>query len=358
MKNKNIEYPPGNSKPARRLRRKAVTDLGGYTIRSRKDLSKFIRSCDELNLSVMKCLCTRAYEKKSSVLHKSGSPIVKKIDWILAAHDVSVPAALYIFVHRIECLPLCHCGEKVEFLSLRNGFREFCSSKCMFVYNEVQDRRKQTNLVRLGVTVPAKSSRVKRKMRKTCLERYGVEYSLQSEMVREKGRKTLLDETGYSISTQNPATKAKSIQTCLERYGTEHPMQDPSVAARVRKAMYERKSILVQGSFIEGLQGYEPQAIEHLVNDKGYSIHDVVVHPRKVFFWKDISGKPHAYHPDLKIRGKKHFIEVKSEYTLKIADGARQANKLKRAAVIAEGYKFSFLVIKPGSEPVWITKNA
>lgn len=156
-------------------------------------------------------------------------------------------------------------------------------------------------------------------------------------------------------TVQDPEIQKRISQTNRERIGVDRPAQNHAIHAKIVSSSNRSKSFEIQGRCFTGLQGYEPQAIRHLVEDLGYNPRDIINHPSKTFEWEDRHSKVRYYHPDFKIRGEKYIIEVKSEWTLRGRAGSWRVNKAKRDAVLKAGYIFSFLIIRERKPPVWRT---
>ena len=92
---------------------------------------------------------------------------------------------------------------------------------------------------------------------------------------------------------------------------------------------------------IVGVQGYEPFAIDYLLEN--YSEDRIMIYtfdkPRIVY--KTDDGKNHYYFPDLYILDENLIIEVKSLYTY---NKNIPRNILKRQACLDAGYNFKFMI--------------
>ena len=79
--------------------------------------------------------------------------------------------------------------------------------------------RKQTNLLRYGVTNPSKSEEIKKKKELTCLEHFGVTNSMKTPEIVNKLKQTNLKRYGVDNYSKSKMFKEKYEQTCLEKYG-------------------------------------------------------------------------------------------------------------------------------------------
>lgn len=111
----------------------------------------------------------------------------------------------------------------------------------------------------------------------------------------------------------------------------------------------KHKTMMLNGKEIT-VQGYEPQAIEYLVNVVHVKPKDIEVArvPRVKFPWK---GRNRWYYPDAMVRDE-IVIEVKSTMTLGLggwwgkAEPPFEKNKAKHRAVNALGLKFKLIVVE------------
>jgi hypothetical protein len=95
----------------------------------------------------------------------------------------------------------CYCGNKVEFLGFKKGFRKYCSKKCMANSKDVINKRSSTYIKKYGGFPFDDSSVLKDKTLKTNLEKYGVEYPNQNESIKLKQRKTMIQRYGVEHNT-------------------------------------------------------------------------------------------------------------------------------------------------------------
>ena len=100
------------------------------------------------------------------------------------------------------------------------------------------------------------------------------------------------------------------------------------------------------------VQGWEFQAFVWLVENKGLRAEDILTESTsKVPVFKYKFGRRNRnYYPDMFIPKLNRIVEVKSNYTLGLNGGRREArnwkqNQAKAKAVLAEGYKFTLLLM-------------
>ena len=113
-------------------------------------------------------------------------------------------------------LGFCHnknCNNPCNFDDLKNGYYEYCSSKCLLSSDEHKEKVKQTCLERYGSTNVLGCEEIKQTIRQTKIEKYG---GMCSKEIADKAMQTKIEKYG-GIFTQDMIEKSK--QTKLERYG-------------------------------------------------------------------------------------------------------------------------------------------
>ena len=173
---------------------------------------------------------------------------LKNLDYSHLPVDINYPRQIvWHLANNIIDIPKCQnekCSNKVKWNNQMKEYRTFCSNKCHNSSIRTKTKKKQTNLQRYGVEVPAKSDIIKEKMKQTNINRYGVEHTLQvpeirqqikqtnkerygvenpmqAEIIKRKGQKTKFRKYG-NVTYNN---REKVIQTSIDRYSTLHPNQ-------------------------------------------------------------------------------------------------------------------------------------
>lgn len=137
-------------------------------------------------------------------------------------HCLKWTERLYWFYHNLKEYPKCPvCGKPTNFINLKNGYREFCSTKCMNSCKDIQERKKQTSLKNWGTESPMKSNKVQEKLKNSVREKYGVDNPFQMDDFKEKRKKTCLEKYGAEHHLQNPEIMNKQISTNIKKYGVE-----------------------------------------------------------------------------------------------------------------------------------------
>lgn len=154
--------------------------------------------------------------------------------------DITFAEKLYWYFNNITSTPTCPiCGGRLPFLNSKQGYRQYCSSKCQGKSPETLAKRKQTNLKKFGTTNPMKSQAIKDKMIENNLKKYGVRNSYQREDVKEKIKQTCLERYGFDHHMKSEEVREKSKHTLYQRYDVQHNSQIPLVIESKRSHISE-----------------------------------------------------------------------------------------------------------------------
>ncbi len=91
------------------------------------------------------------------------------------------------------------CGKDTRFLSLKEGYRRFCSCKCS--NNSIE---------------------VKEKQKISCFKNSGYEHPLKNPVTKQKQQETNFRKTGYLHALQNPKSIEKQKETTLRNNNGIH----------------------------------------------------------------------------------------------------------------------------------------
>jgi hypothetical protein len=109
---------------------------------------------------------------------------------------------IYCFVHQMNELPKCLCGNPVRFISITQGYREFCSKTCNYAKQVATRRRVESMKANGGV-------------------------GLSNPKSKQKAQQTLFDTYGISNAFCSPNANEKRTN--------QNPMQDPTVILSIRQ---------------------------------------------------------------------------------------------------------------------------
>lgn len=125
-------------------------------------------------------------------------------------------------LNNVTDIPLCCCGKPLSWNSDTRNYRQFCSKKCTAIYS--QDKIKETNLRKYGVSHFSKTPEFIEKMRETSIKKYGVEFYTQTNEYKESAAKTNQSKYGTTYPAQSELIKKKTSDRFVEKYGVENPM--------------------------------------------------------------------------------------------------------------------------------------
>jgi hypothetical protein len=201
---------------------------------------------------------------------------------------------------------------------------------------------KKTMIEKYGVEHPIKNPLIKSKIENTCLKKYGHKYGIYNQEVQNKIRQTTYNKYGVKYASQNKEIKEKIIETSYKNWGVKHPMQNPEIFEKSCKNCYKSKIYKLPSGKILKCQGYEPFALNDLINSC-INENDIINERTKVpeIWFFDKNNIEHRYYVDIYIPSQNKCIEVKSIYTYKKEE---QNNILKQEAAKKLGYDFEFWI--------------
>jgi hypothetical protein len=145
----------------------------------------------------------------------------------------------------------------------------------------------------------------------------------------------------------------KCRDTCLERYGVDNVSKDPAIFEKIMRSVYRRKEYTLPNGRVIALQGYEPQAIDYLLDQIEDKFLQRKIEADEFRFGKDVpsfdytdeEGVERVYHPDFAIGDM--IIEVKGDWTL---HSQKEKNIRKFQAVNERGYRLRLLLLYENGE--------
>jgi hypothetical protein len=236
-------------------------------------------------------------------------------------------------------------------------FKEKCKKTCLKNFGvehslqsqEVKEKCKLTCLKNYGVEHPAQSHKIKEKIKTTCLEKYGVDCPFQSHEIKEKIKITCLEKYGVENPSQSNEVKEKRKITCLKNYGVEYPQQNSEISEKTSKASYSRKDYTFPSGKIIQVQGYEPYALDELINTINEDEMKTGAVNVPEIWYNDEKGKEHRYYVDIYIPSQNRCIEVKSTWT---AEKKKDNIFKKQQAVKDSGYNCEIWIYNSKGEKV------
>ena len=158
-------------------------------------------------------------------------------------------------------------------------------------------------------------------------KKYGTEYPFQSEKYREHFKKI-----------------------CMEKYGVENPQQNPEIAEKSSKNSYRKKSYVFPSGKEILCQGYEPFALDKLINEDNICEEDIVTGCKNVpEIWYNDNNKKRRHYVDIFIQSQNRCIEIKSTWT---AEKKKDNIYLKQNAGKELGYSYEIWIYNKKKEVV------
>lgn len=203
------------------------------------------------------------------------------------------------------------------------------------------DRRRKTNMKKYDVPYIIQCPKLKQKMKDDCMKKYGVEYATKVPEIKQKIMNTNKKNHGgkhnFSIQTKELRREnyEKTKKTLMDKYGVTHNMQHPPFLKKQQSTAFSTKSFTFPSGRVEQVQGYEPFALNYLL-DCGYDEDDIIVGcedvPKIRYTFED---KNRVYYPDVYLKSDNTLVEIKSPYTMALEPEKIEA---KIQASILEGY--------------------
>jgi len=250
---------------------------------------------------------------------------------------------------KITCMKNYGVEHPSQSQSIKDKKKQTCITKYGVEHHleSLDIRRKitETNLERYGAEMPFANEQVKQKIKETNLEKYGTEHPTQSEEIIEKRKKVWVEKYGVENPMHLQLFVDKGKMTNLERYGVENPMQCPEIFQKCqssnRSSKYKLKDYAMPSGEIIRVQGYEPQALDILL--ESYNEDEIVVKDNETpDIWYMLDGVKHRYYPDIYIPKDNLIIEVKSQYTY---EANLKKNLAKQQGCLDLGYNFRFMIL-------------
>ncbi len=207
---------------------------------------------------------------------------------------------------------------------------------------QAQEKRKNTCLEKYGTESAFQSKQVHEKYEKTCMEKYGVINPSKLQSVKDKKVVTCLIKNGVTNPSKSQDIQDKKVATCISKYGTNNAVQNPEILEKILKSRYQFKKFIFPDGIEIKVQGYEPWALQELV-DEGFNSQDIVTDKRFVpeIWYIDKNNKKSRYFVDIFIPSLNKMIEVKSTWTIK-SDKEKVYSKAKEC--LSKGYIYEIWV--------------
>ena len=183
---------------------------------------------------------------RSDRLQRNEPEIFKQIqDFIITnptLNQLSFVQQVYHFIFNLPEIPICpECKIKnPKFFDIKRGYQTFCSVTCSNRNENKQDKTKQTNIIKYGVTVAMQNPEIKEKIEEKNMENFGTKNPFSSELIKQKIKKTNKKKYGNEIASKSEHCKEKYKETCQEKYGVDSHWFDPEFKEKVKEVVKEK----------------------------------------------------------------------------------------------------------------------
>lgn len=140
------------------------------------------------------------------------------------------------------------CGiNRVKFISMKKGYRRFCSYKCSNSSEDMKQKRQelktQSIQKKYGVSNIFQVQSIKDDIKQTLLIKYGCENISQNADIKNKKKETLMKNYNVEVPYKSAEIRERGIKTSLERYGTTHPMKNIDVQEKLKIVFLEKYGV-------------------------------------------------------------------------------------------------------------------
>ena len=211
--------------------------------------------------------------------------------------------------------------------------------------SEIKEKKKETCLQKYGVDNVSKSIDIINKIKETIsikylnkynknspillsadeknqiiLDKYGTLNFRNSDYIKDKIKQTVMKKYGVDHISKCKDIQILKVENCLNKYGVEHNAQRPDIADKMIRGNFMLKEYTFPSGRIDKVQGYEPFALNDLINIDEIDEIDIITGVKNVpeIWYYDSIQKKHRHYVDIFIASKNKCIEVKSSWTVKM----------------------------------------
>ena len=211
-----------------------------------------------------------------------------------------------------KCSRIKHQNNIIEAVKIKYGVEN------VFQLNSIKEQIVKTNIIKFGVENPNQNKDIRQKTKNTCLEKYGTDNPLKNENIKNKIKDTCLKKYGTDTPLKSNIVRDKAKQYYLTNFGVEYNSQIPEIAYKQSKNSFKGKNYIFPSGNQITCQGYEPFALDNLINEDKLLESDIVTGCKNVpiIWYNDLAGKKHRHYVDIFIPSQNKCIEVKSTWTI------------------------------------------
>lgn len=262
--------------------------------------------------------------------------------------DSRFETRVHHILNRTYSIPKCKtCNVNgVLWSNKQTCYSDHCSTKCKNKDPDFIAKIAQTCQEKYGVTSYTASKDFQDKYEQHMMDTYGVPHYLQNEEKLKATQDLMEERYGYRSNFSTEDSQRKTRETNIRKRGVPYVSQDPEcLKKQKRSAFHKLKEYKFPSGRIEHVQGYEPFALDYLINKECINEDDIIVDDEKtprIEYLKE-NGKIGKYFPDIYIPSQNRLIEVKSTWTIR--KEKENSILLKRDAAIVAGYKYDIMVM-------------
>jgi len=179
------------------------------------------------------------YKYKEESIKKMNFKLWEIITISNTEENITFKEKFYLYENNIKLKPKCYCNGELKFSDMKNGFRKFCSKKCMANSTDIKSKRKNTNLEKWGVDNPSKSEVIRNKVIETNKSKFGKEWATQSDSIKDKMKETFIKNFGVDNPSKIKEIREKAENTMLEKFGVRHAMQNDDIKDKLKGIFIE-----------------------------------------------------------------------------------------------------------------------
>ena len=143
-------------------------------------------------------------------------------------------------VHALLYPDSIYCEECGTILtSLKKGKRRFCSLSCTSLNEEIQAKKRKTNLEKFGTEWASQSATIKNKIAENNQRKYGCHHT-QTKQAKRRKRKTCLKKYGVDNALKSPEVQNKCRATLIEKYGADNPQRVLEIRQKTEQTNLEK----------------------------------------------------------------------------------------------------------------------
>jgi ribosomal protein S16 len=157
--------------------------------------------------------------------------------------DANFKEKFYLYVNSLKEVPICYCGNRLKFINMNSGFREFCCKDCMYKSDDIKIKRKLSSIEKWGVDNPSKSSLIKEKVKKTNYDRFGSFYPLQSDDVKQRTKEYFIEKLGVDNPSKLKRVRKKAEKTMMDRWGVKYAMLSDNIKKKTKEYFIEKLGV-------------------------------------------------------------------------------------------------------------------